>query len=199
MLAPIADFRAPLEVEIFHALNFDGGPLLDGAARVLSSHLFGAAVGVALAVLLWRSLQRWAVRPILALAMAVGLSDAAGSQLLRPLFGRHRPCYALPPREVRWLLPAADVPSMPSLHAANLFALATVASFADRRLAPAAYGVAAAVAWSRIYGGVHWPLDVVAGAAWGTLAGLLAWALATRPFRPAGERTAPPASGRSAR
>jgi len=188
MPASLADFRAPFEVELFHLVNWNGGPWLDTAAAVLSSHAFGGLVGLSLALLLWRSLQRVAVRPILALALAVGISDAVGSQLLRPLLGRRRPCYVLAPWEVRWLLPAADVPSLPSLHAANLFALATVASLADRRLAAAAYGIATAVAWSRVYGGVHWPLDVLAGAAWGSLAGLLAWNVAMRSLRPPEER-----------
>lgn len=176
------EFRAPLELALFRALNFDGGPVLDAAARVLSSHAFGGAVALGLAVLLWRGLGRRAYRAIAALGVAVLLADAGGSQLLRPLFGRPRPCYALSAREVRWLLPAADVPSLPSLHAANLFALAAVAALADRTLAPLAYVLAALVALSRVYGGVHWPLDVVAGAAWGTLCGLLAWLAATRAF-----------------
>ncbi len=183
MPAPLADFRPPLEVEAFHALNFDGGPLLDAAARLLSAHLFGVAAGLGLALLLWRSLGRFALRGIVALGLAVVIADAGGSQLIRPLFGRRRPCYLLPAREVRWLLHAADVPSMPSLHAANFFALAMVASLADYRMAPLAYALATAVAWSRVYGGVHWPLDVVAGAAWGSLAGLVAWAIVSRLLR----------------
>lgn len=184
----LADLRVPLDYALFRLLNQDGGAWLDGAARVLSSHAFGAGVGLALAFLLWRSLGRHALRPVVALGLAVGLSDALGSQVVRPLLSRARPCYALPAREVRWLLPAADVGSLPSLHAANLFALALVATLADRRLAPLAYSAAAAVALSRVYGGVHWPSDVIAGAAWGTLCAAAAWIAATRTFRPADER-----------
>jgi undecaprenyl-diphosphatase len=184
----LADFRLPLDSALFALLNGDGGPWLDSAARVLSSHAFGAAAGLLLGLSVWRSLGRQALRPLLALGLAVGLSDALGSQVIRPLLGRARPCFALPASEVRWVLPAADVGSLPSLHAANLFALALVASLADRRLAPAAYAAAAAVALSRVYGGVHWPSDVVAGAAWGTLCAGAAWLAATRTFRPAGER-----------
>lgn len=184
----LADFRLPLDLALFRLLNQDGGAWLDGAARVLSSHAFGVGVGLVLAVLLWRSLGRLALRSVLALGLAVALSDALGSQVLRPLLGRARPCYALPAPEVRWILPAADVPSLPSLHAANLFGLALVATLGDRRLGPPAYAAATAVALSRVYGGVHWPSDVLAGAAWGTLWGAVAWLLATRAFRPAEER-----------
>jgi len=42
---------AALERRIFHALNVDGGPLLDAAARVLSSHAFGFAVAALMLLL----------------------------------------------------------------------------------------------------------------------------------------------------
>jgi undecaprenyl-diphosphatase len=170
----------PLDRRIFQAVNVDGGAALDAAARVLSSHAFGLGVGLLLALLLAGSLRGRSLPPIAALGLGVGLADLLGSQLLRPLVDRPRPCYALPAAEVRWLLPAANVHALPSLHAANLFALALVATRADRRLGLLAYPVAAAVAWSRVYGGVHWPLDVLFGAAWGTLWGAVAWEVMVR-------------------
>lgn len=176
----LLDRLAALDRAAFHAVNVDGGPFLDGAARLLSSHAFGIAWGIALAFALAVRLRRDSLRGVLALGLAVLASDLLGDALLRPLFGRVRPNYALPAGEVRRLLGAADAGSLPSLHASNLFALATAAALADRRLGLTAFPVAVAVAWSRVYGGVHWPGDVLAGAAWGALAAALAWAAAGR-------------------
>lgn len=175
------DRHGALDEAIFRALNRDAGPLLDGATVVLSSRAFGVAVAVALAVaigLLAAGRRRLAL--LVAFAAALILSDLAGARILRPLFGRMRPCFALPPAAVRVVVRAADVGSLPSLHASNLFAMATVAWTASRRLGVAAVAIAAAVAWSRVHGGVHWPTDVLAGAGWGALCGIVAWAIARR-------------------
>jgi undecaprenyl-diphosphatase len=185
----LLDRLAALDRAAFHALNVDGGPTLDLAARVLSSRAFGVAWGLLLALALLVRRRRDALRALVALGLSVAAADRLGHLLLRPLFGRVRPCYALAEGEFRRLLDAADAGSLPSLHAANLAALATAATLGSRRLGLVAWAVAAAVAWSRVYGGVHWPGDVLAGAAWGALAAFAAWAVAGRLAR---LRTTPP-------
>jgi len=63
--------------------------------------------------------------------------------------------------------------SFPSGHATTSFACATVLALALPRLRVPLVVLAAAVAWSRVYVGVHYPLDVLAGAALGVAIGMV--------------------------
>jgi len=82
--------------------------------------------------------------------------------------------------------------SFPSGHATTSFACAaTLAPFVGRRAAVVLYMLAAAIAYSRVYVGVHYPLDVLGGAVLGlsvatALRRLPAVLRRSRPARPAG-------------
>jgi undecaprenyl-diphosphatase len=177
MLEKLTAYYDRLDLALFRALNSAGNPFLDGLFTVVSNRWFGIALG--LVVCAWFVYtKRWgALRVIAALILAVGLSDLIGYRVLKPLFSRMRPCYALPEGSFTWVVHAANVGSMPSLHAANLFALALVTTLGDRRLAWGAYPLALAVGLSRVYLGVHWPTDVLAGVVWGSLVALGCWFL----------------------
>jgi undecaprenyl-diphosphatase len=115
-----------------------------------------------LAVVVWR--KPFAL-PLVFLAdlLAQTLSYLGKIVTDRPRPGAH---YAEPPTLVH--LP--HTPSFPSGHAASSFACAaTLARFAPRRVAIALYVLAALIAFSRVYVGVHYPLDVIAGAVLGLL------------------------------
>jgi undecaprenyl-diphosphatase len=110
---------------------------------------------------LWR---RWGVLFMTVLAVAVADWASMG---LKALVDRPRPPLRYP--EPKTLVPLPHDASFPSGHAATSFAAATVLSFAAPRLAPFLFVLAAAVGFSRVYVGVHYPLDVIGGAVLGVL------------------------------
>jgi undecaprenyl-diphosphatase len=61
--------------------------------------------------------------------------------------------------------------SFPSGHAATSFAGATMLAHFLPRQRLLLYALAVAIAYSRVYVGVHYPVDVLAGAALGTAVG----------------------------
>ena len=104
--------------------------------------------------------------------VAVLLAQAVVDWGVKPLIGRPRPFVIDAASRVVGYQPPTY--SFPSGHSASSFAGATVLAFAlPRRRARWLWLLAALVAASRIYIGVHYPLDVVVGALLGVAVGVL--------------------------
>lgn len=112
--------------------------------------------------------------------LAVGtvlVADAISAHFIKNLVERTRPCNAL--EEVRLLVGCTTSPSFPSNHAVNASVLATLAMLYVRLLLlPSAIG-AMLVAYSRVYVGVHYPLDVLAGVVLGVAVALIVTGVVT--------------------
>jgi undecaprenyl-diphosphatase len=100
---------------------------------------------------------------------------------LKALVERPRPVMTVP--EADPLLGGTLGNSFPSGHAATSFAGLVILAFLIRRAIPFLVVLAVLISFSRIYIGVHYPLDVVGGAAIGSaLAVALAYALRAPPM-----------------
>ncbi len=111
-------------------------------------------------------------RVVVALTLIVFVfSDQLSVNVLKPIFSRARPYVVFP-----YLSPLVEsVPkySFPSTHASNIFAVTTLLSYYYRKFLPLNLFIAFLVSFSRIYVGVHYPSDVVAGAILGVICAFL--------------------------
>jgi len=119
---------------------------------------------ILIALVLCAAYRRWGIFALTVIAVALADWSATG---LKAIIDRPRP--PLRYAEPKTLVPVPHDASFPSGHAATSFAAATMLSLAFPRFAPFLYVLAAAVAFSRVYVGVHYPLDVIGGALLGAL------------------------------
>jgi len=163
-------------------------PLFDLLMPILRTKryaLLPAAVAI-LMLMVWGGKRMWLV--LAAGVLAVTLSDL-GANLIKAELHRPRPCHVI--ADVHLLMGCTYSFSLPSNHASNMFAVATVGWLGLRRWRWVLPLLASGVAYSRVYVGVHYPGDVLVGALWGAGIGwactvcakrvLPEWLGATRP------------------
>jgi len=159
-----------LDVRLFRFINDTlSNPVFDAVMPWLSGNrLFIPALLVVSSVLVWRGRTKGALF-LLTLVLAIGVTDGLVCNSVKHAVGRLRPCHTL--ENVHLLLGCGDSRSMPSSHAANWFAATAVALLFARRSWYVMLPLALAVSFSRVYNGVHYPGDVLAGAILGAGSG----------------------------
>ncbi len=118
---------------------------------------------------------------LLGAAILVLVSDQVSANLIKNTVQRLRPCNNPDLKDqVRLLVHCGSGFSFISAHATNHFAIAFFISsfYAELKWArPVAILWASLIAFSQVYVGVHYPSDVLAGAALGSFFGILAFTL----------------------
>lgn len=135
------------------------------------------AYAAVIGFLIWRFKSK-SVFYIVGALLAVGLSDLISSHVLKELFGRPRPCQVAELVEsIRVLVHCSPHFSLPSSHASNHFALSAFlvfsGAFPSVFVRSLLWFWALAVGLAQVYVGVHYPTDIIAGAAFGMLLGWL--------------------------
>ncbi len=117
--------------------------------------------------------------------ITVAISDPVSVRILKPLFHRLRPCH--PSFFIdgthmfldggRFLFGHKTSLSFPSAHATNIFAQAMLLTFLYPKQAIWFFIFASLIGYSRIYVGVHYPIDVVGGVIFGIRIGAFVYLL----------------------
>ncbi len=178
------DVLQNIDTQVFLALNSLRCEALDGFVRGFSGQWIWVPMYAVIAwMMLWRYGWRAGLWLVVATAIAVGCSDFVCASVIRPFVQRLRP--ANPDNPLSEMVNiVGDYRGgrygFPSCHAANTFALAVATSLLMKERLYTVFIFAWAIlqCYSRIYLGVHYPGDLLAGALVGSVSGFLTfWVL----------------------
>jgi undecaprenyl-diphosphatase len=144
----------------------------DGLEDAVSGYERSGEWVFAAAVVLLLLVGRRAGRRAAIAAGAAALLALGVAQVLSRLIDRQRP-FAAHPHLVRLFAHHAADPGFPSDHATGAFAIAFAVWFHDRRWGAVLVALAVVLSVGRVAIGVHYPSDVIAGAALGAAAALV--------------------------
>jgi len=167
----MASFMRSLDVALFHFINGQGQNFFFDWLMPFITDLKNFTY-VLLALGLWVLVRekKAGIVFLVFVGLTLAITDQFSSHLFKGWVGRIRPCQVL--EGVHMLTDCNTSYSFPSSHAVNIFAAAFFLSQPLKGLSPLFYGIAAAVGYSRIYIGIHYPFDVICGAGIGLL---IAW------------------------
>jgi undecaprenyl-diphosphatase len=169
------------DVQALLSINALHNPWMDRFAWLLSETMVWSPAVLVLLYVLIKNKKVETIWIVLAVALLFVFTDQVAGSVIKPLVGRLRPT-----RNPE-LLSYLDVVNaylggtygFPSNHAANAFAFAGFSAllFKNKVYSLSIFFWAAMVAFSRIYLGVHYPLDVIVGALFGFLSAWMFYAL----------------------
>lgn len=167
------DTLLTLDKTLFLLINHGlANGVLDAIFVVITNGNFWILPGILAALLYLKVEKKRALVVLLLAAATVALSDPLCARLIKPLFHRLRPCNPEALVEGgRFLLGYKTSFSFPSSHAMNMFGQAMLFAFFYPRFGLWFFLFASVIGFSRIYVGVHYPLDVLGGAVFGVLCG----------------------------
>lgn len=155
---------------IFQTINgiANNSKLFDFIGVFFADYLLWIAIGI-LIVLFSIKKTRWMA---ISAGISIVLSRLIITEIIKRLYSSPRPYLVL--EGVRKIISENhDYQSFPSGHAAIFFALATAIYFFNKKWGIIGFIIALLVGISRIYVGVHWPIDILGGAMIGIVAGVI--------------------------
>ena len=137
-------------------------PIFDILMPIITNQKFLTIIGVVLIIYLGFYAGKRGKITLIVLIFAAGISDAICAQIIKPWVGRIRPSHEFI-EYINLLVSKGGKWSFPSNHAANSFAFATVLSYFYDKNKTMIFSIASIIAFSRVYVGVHYPLDIIFG------------------------------------
>ena len=156
-----------MDLQIFQLINGFAGkwPWLDQLGIFLASGMAYVLVAVLILLFIFRKQHR---RMVLISLVSAAIARCVFVAIIRALYHRARPISV----DAVHQLVTNDAWAFPSGHASFFFALATGVFLYHKKLGVVYYVFAALMGLARIFIGVHWPTDILVGAALGMFTAL---------------------------
>ena len=173
------DFLTRIDTELFLFLNGLHVYWLDPVMTFISGKITWAPFYIVLLFLVIKNYKKQSIIIIIGIILLIVCSDQISSSIFKPIFERPRPCHNEAIKDLVYLPNGhcGGAYGFISSHACNTFALATFLTLLlkkyYKKIAYVMFIWATLVAYSRIYMGVHYPGDVIAGAAVGAIIGVI--------------------------
>lgn len=153
-------------------------PVIDNIFSAIANDYFAIILGCMVMMALWTGTRNPQKRRHIQKGVMVASSSLGTAQgmveIINNFWQRPRPFQEL---DVNLLFYPPTDPSFPSNSASVLFAMAWGIFLYDRKAGSALLAIAAVMSFSRIYVGIHYPLDIAGGIALGLLVALFFTAL----------------------
>jgi undecaprenyl-diphosphatase len=164
----LIQFVAALDRQLFMFINVDlANAILDFLMPIITNKKnWYLPIAISWILMIWKGGKKGRIVALLLIPVLI-LSDQASSSWLKPAFGRLRPCKVL--ENINLLVRCGSGYSFPSSHATNISAAFTLFIYFYRKYTVIWIAIILLVGLSRIYVGVHYPMDVLGGFAVGTI------------------------------
>ena len=163
-----------LDKYCFHLINNSGSSTWDSLMLFASHKLSWIPLYILLIYLMIKEKGKESIWILVSIALVIACCDMGSVHLFKNTFQRLRPCHFFD--EVRLVSEGCGGQfGFISSHASNVFGLAVVVGklMNKKFLFVALFIWAAGIAYSRVYLGVHYPLDILGGMLWGTFVALI--------------------------
>ena len=169
------EFLTYWDTQLFIFLNNIHSPFWDGIMWWISGTKSWIPLYIVIIAFIIYKQKKKSSLTLLFIAVVVFLSDQVSVHLFKEVFQRLRPCHTPELQDIVHLVKnkCGGQFGFVSSHATNTFSIATFLSllFKNRNFTVFILIWATIVSYSRIYLGVHFPLDVIAGGILGSLIG----------------------------
>ena len=159
-----------MDLFLFRTINQYAGrwPLFDNIGVFFAYYFEYFLIAFLVLLLLFRFGKYW--KTVIFSFISAVLARFVFVGIIRWIWQRPRPFVE---NTVNLLVNYSAEPSFPSGHAAFYFAIATIVFYKNRDIGALFFSGAVLICLARVFVGIHWPLDILAGAVIGVLSGWL--------------------------